>query len=440
MNNQYFLKVHGKMYLHLILSLLLLPLIINLGPILKLIFVPYVLFLIFSKDSQYFPALIILSSAGSTISIFIFIIIILLSFFNYNFLKRLHVDLLFLVSLIPLPFFLIQLFITLYNGENFLLDLQHWSLYLGIFPFFYGLIIGVNFNKNILSGIFIALVLLMLFSWASPLVGVIRLSSLISIYFLVIGVYIIFMFTKRSNIHWMLKLVGLIYVISLVLGFSEVKFHSFFSILLAFFIILAVRRNQFVFLKYLTNPFFYFSLGVLMIFIILNFQHYGETEINNYEIEYSNFSDYYDYIIYKAFSDRGVIWSGVWTSLRESNLWWPPEKPLIYDYITAGGTEFSEIQFGAHNIPLELMRNYGFILGILISVIYIIYLMKLSRSFFYFNNDFIFLSISATLFSIGLVIGMTGQSTLQPNSSFAFMGFIGVIISLKYFDFENQIK
>lgn len=424
------------MLLNLTLCLLLYPVMIHMGSITKLIFIPYILYMMFSKNPQYFPALVVLSAGGSTISFLLFFSSLIFSLTHFNYLIKAKVSFLFLLSLIPFPFFIFYLILNVYQGGNIINVLSHWSLYLGIFSLFYGVVIGAKSDQNVVFGTIIAIILLTIVSRLISIYGYIRLSSFAQVYLLSIGIVSIILFSNRIKINALLKYLGLLVLILFLTGKILLKFHSLFAVLLSVFLIIGIIKGWKNMIYIFYKPIIYVLLGLMVVFIASNYQNYGNNEMSYEKFDYSNFLEYPAYIQFKIFGDRGVIWSGVWNSLEKANLWWPPEKPLIYDYELASGSSVEDVEFGAHNIPLELMRNYGFILGVIITIFYLSSLLKLSKLFYFYKDSFFYLSVITTIFSIGLSTGMTGQSTLQPNVSFTFMGLIGIFISTYQFDSE----
>lgn len=419
-----------KMYLHLIFAIILFPILTQFGQLPKFIIAPYVLYLLLAKDPVFIPALIIISATGSTISVLILLTCIWISISNVQRIKEANSYFIFLASIAILPFFVYH-FVTrvILHGESFISVLVHWSLFLGIFPFFYGVIMGDRFNKEVIKGGVVAIFsLTLLSSLGSSVFGFIRLSSFTHVYLLAIGILIIFRYKQR--IPTVIRALGIINILLFVTGITELKFHSLFASILVVLLIMGVSKNWKIIIASFYKPVTYFFIVLMVVFVTRNALELGDVGLAKGAMDYTNFSDFPKYIQHKAFGDRGVVWKGVWNALTDQNLWWPPLAPIEYTIETVRGAEIEDIDYGAHNLPLELMRNYGFVVGGILGFIYVSTLIKMVRGIGIFKNDFILLSLVSLFFSIGFMTGLTGQSTLHPNVSFTFMGMVGVLLVL----------
>lgn len=419
----------GIMWLNIAFSLLLLPLLANAGSFIHIILLPVVFYMIWSEKLDYFPGLIILLISESFIIwviLFCCFVVVVVKWkrFFYSELRRL-----WLLSFIPLPFLswvvysrIGELNYTLVNG---IYPLQY---YLGLFPFFYGVLIVRNLKNYHLVGILMVLFISFIINisgiyeqtvriifFAIPLlitfciVDFIRKpssSANIIIRILSIVVLIIWVFINANT----LTILGSIFfavVIALNKKYSPVGLTRFFTSIWPFVItIIFVAITIKVVPSYRPNR--------------IRFQ-----ETDNRNMGYSDTGNILERIKAKSFSDRGPIWSSVWLEVTNGKNILPQVEYRDLKMIgRKGQIRYNAIQ--AHNIFLELLRRYGIVIGFIIGFLYISFIIKSGMIFRVNELNSYLLSISSSVFSVGVVGGMTGQYVLMPAFSFLFMGLAGI--------------
>ena len=89
-----------------------------------------------------------------------------------------------------------------------------------------------------------------------------------------------------------------------------------------------------------------------------------------------------------------------------------------------------EASFGGHNIYLELVRNYGYMAGILLCVEYLFIGIAARKIFLIKRLNPLFMLLAATSISIMIVGGLTGTYPAIMNFSIANFTILGVAYAL----------
>ena len=418
-------------YLHVIIAIALLPAYTKLGESFKYLAAPYVFYLVWSEKPQYYPALIIQMATGSTISLMVLLLCLIKTVLNYKKLKQITGSWLIWLAFLPAPYMFYLTFIRYFEMDLGLIgSFVPLAYYLSLFPFFYGILLSRNFNDFIFKAMIISLFLLFFIS-RFGILGLIRINTFSIVLLLVIGLITIMPFKISFHIDKVTKYLGLFTIISFFMTSSGEKFHITLSVLLAFGVLyLYLRRNKFL-LNNLVKPRIFIVLAVVAILIINSTYNYkGATDASDFS--YNKIEDFPSYIMFKALGDRGPIWYGVWHSVLDEKIYFPPLKVVGIDYLAVSGGLVEDSDIPAHNIVLELLRNYGLIFGFLFSGIYILMIIKFANVFRLKNQNPYVLLLSSVVFGIAIVVGMTGQFVLMPDFSLLLMGMAGICMGYSY--------
>jgi O-antigen ligase len=123
------------------------------------------------------------------------------------------------------------------------------------------------------------------------------------------------------------------------------------------------------------------------------------------------------------------LWDGVIQGISEKSKLLPPVEDWNISYRNIEGT-LMEVEFESHNLALEIIRKNGYIAGFVLIIIYLLGMYHAMGSLHYVNTYGIVLG--SMVIGAGISVFLTGQYTLQLNSSFFFMLIIGSIIRGKY--------
>ncbi len=400
-----------------------------LGEFFKILISPYVFYIAWSEKPKYIPALLIQVAAGTMISVLVLLIYFLKVIKYHSRLANELGKLIIFALILPAPVLIFQTILRLYLGYSIVDSFQPTIYYLGLFPFFYFVSIKDKIDNFIIHRIIIALILLFLATIFFNLENI-RINSFTTSFFLILWLLLFFSNIYKQLDIW-LKLGLLLIFTSLFIGFVDLKFHIIFIIILATITAIIKKKNKLFLLNFFVSKKIILLASLLVFLIIYNIYDY---RLSSYFYEretfsYENIFSYPDFIIYKAFGDRGLIWSGVWESISTNVEIIPPLliKNLIFKSFR--GVEI-EVTYGAHNIAFELIRYYGLLLGLINLIVYIYILVKLSTLFYYPHKSFIITILIALTFSTGLVIGITGMYVLMLNYSLLQTGFAGILYAL----------
>jgi hypothetical protein len=414
------------LYFHLGLAFLLLLAFQNLGELFKFIVAPYIFYMVWSENPRYFPALMVNSAGGSTIAIFILISCFLLTLKYFKQITSMFNIWLLILSFLPAPILFYQTLYRFYVLDfNFVDSVIPLGFYVGIFPFFYGLRMSKKFSRKNLKVIFISLIFVYIFNLLN-ISSSLRITAISFALFAVIGGIFVLPFKTKIKLSYYYKIAGILAIVLVLSGFYEIKFHLLGSIILSFIIIILYMWKQKILLEFFVKKRIILLSLIIITYVITQTYNYSSNKFNVSDFSYTDITTYPQFIAYKAIGDRGVIWNAVWKKSMHARYWVPP---LVVDDISFISLDRKKIEvtFGAHNLFLELLRQYGLIIGPIISIIYISMLIYLGRIFFKRIKNHYILFLAATIFGIGIVVGLTGMYTLMINFSFLFMGLTGIL-------------
>ena len=168
-------KKNKQLMLHLAIAFLCFPLYYLFGEAPKLLLLPYVCYMVWSQNPIYLPALFVHFTPGTTVSLFILLMCLIVSIVNLKKIKQRNLRVLCRLYLLLLPIFAYWFYINLTKHHlGFSKSLTYLGFYLGLFPFFYGLLIAHRINKNIYNKIILVLFILPFLSFLPLGVGAVR--------------------------------------------------------------------------------------------------------------------------------------------------------------------------------------------------------------------------------------------------------------------------
>ena len=131
-----------------------------------------------------------------------------------------------------------------------------------------------------------------------------------------------------------------------------------------------------------------------------------------------------------GFGDRAIFWDAAWIQLRELKPVWPlHDIPNISTYSLSGDL-LDDIEFGAHNTPLELLRIFGFVMGGLLIVCYIFCTVISARVFASKTIDAFMIPMFTVVFANVIIIFLGGTAAMLPNYALFTFGLMGVAYGL----------
>lgn len=252
--------------------------------------------------------------------------------------------------------------------------------------------------------------------------------SKLSIIFLLCGVLIehwLFMtvamppflyFTKGISSKW--KVICIF--TTLIILLSSTTFTIKLIVVFSWLFVLAFEKGRMV-SKLVTMKFSRWLIyGFPIIFMIYIVNNKPTGYITN------NSDDIFKKFKFKLFEDRGGIWSQTYEMISESNFFVVPAgRDIEFSDSNVFGDEMWGA--GAHNIYLEIARQNGLFVGILLSVIFSVFIFSLIRKIKYKEllSRYILISIA-----VYIVYGLTGNSLVYDGVGFLFWLIIGQLYNI----------
>ena len=417
------------MYIRLFVTFML-GLALNYVPgILKIVVIPYLYYLLVARSIENVPSLVLLFGLGTILNFAAIFVIIPLVWREITkgpsqFMKRSYYALLLLLP--------IYICITAYRvllGVNFVDAMTLNSYYTAYFIMLYGFTLPGLLSKKSLfeltqAGLIIVLLgyILRDFSTFSLLIRNGNYFTFISIAIIIAG----FRLEGKILSYTMLTL------LILVLGFLgvEVKFTAFIQISLSLYMVLRMKMNLFRGARRKLNKFerrviVLFPVIFLTITLSLFSSMLGgiAKEVDN--VSYLSLEN----AKFKIFGDRAVLWDGVIDGIAQNSELLPPVEGWNISFRNIQGS-MMDVEFESHNLALDIIRKNGFVAGFVLIVIYLSGMFYAMGSLHHVNPYGIVLG--SLVIGAGVSVFLTGQYTLQLNSSFFFMLIIGSIIKSKY--------
>jgi len=428
---------------HFLVALVLLPFQSMIPEVGKIALVPYLLYLVWSKNPLYIPSLIVLIAPGTTIAYSILLSTLLLTFTHFLSLKKRGIGWLVILALMPLPIFLYMTGVRVFSlGVSIVEALKPLGFYLGLFPFFYGVLVAPKVNNTVVSGILFTLFILPLYKFLPFSELTIRAYWFsLPVFFSLVGAKIILRKKFEMNNYWFV-LGGTFLILSLV-GLLGLKFTLIFSGLIALIALGSSLKRDTVVLKFLAKPRIILLSVLLVAFMINGAKKFSVQKSNAFlqqdELSYFVWDEFWTLLQFKAFDDRAIIWAGGWDTIIKTELWWTPYDVPQYSYETNKGANFKNVEYGIHNIGLELMRNYGIMVGGFITLIYLLFLIQGPGKYLFRNRKLDGLSILASAcIGTGLVGALVGQFVLMVTFSLILMSISGILFGIQAQKIKNQ--
>jgi len=391
-----------------------------LGSIYIITMAPLCMYLVLKKDAGYIPALAIHCMSQTSISFLILLSIVMICILNAKEIlgnKKLRLFFLILTSTLPL-FFLLTYQRMTHEHETWQVAFSYSVYYLSFWCFLYGYIMRntykPSFSRIILFSLIVCFILCNIFKLSEPSRG----FSVVIFYGMICGFYMLFSSSKMMGV--------------LVIGFSSMFFFTenmtFTQLITGLLgcVIIYFWLKKMRFLRALTGLFPYLIISALMVFVISTYDN-TFTGAHSDSMDFSSWNGFWSRAQFKLFDDRAVFWKAAWLQIVELHPLLPMhDMPLIIPV-----SNFSEIRtevyFGAHNTPLQLLRIFGIIMGSGLIFCYIKGTILGSSYLLIDNNsDIVGLLLIVTIISYSIVLFLTGTAAMLPVHSLFFFPLMGV--------------
>jgi hypothetical protein len=439
---------NSGMWIHIWLALPCLAMYF-IGPeIVKYMLIPYPIILLFKKEAKYIPAIIIHTLAGSSISYMLLLACFFLAIVNYRYLVAYRLHFLFLIISLPMPYMLFNFYIRFLVLKLPLSDsLNPIQYYLGVFPFFYGILVFRKMNKDILLALFYVFFMIMTFHTIRLFDFKYRITF--ALYPLFFAVFIISFLKNYTNYFPKgIKYIAYGAFLFFLLDIKEASLTLLLSIFVATLTIYRFKESKVLVLEKESNFYkFGFPISVILILwlVIANSGIDGSqtnTAVLHQSWDVTNVDQLFDRMIVKLTSDRMPLWKSVYNNtFVDFQLWLPPL--ILGEYwVEDSFGNYSEITYGAHNLFLELNRTNGIILGTLLFFVFSYMLVKGSQIFrlrmpkSLVTNHLIKMFYAAFL-AAGFFGTLFGQYPLMVGVSFSLLTLAGLSYGIYYDQIYN---
>lgn len=223
-----------------------------------------------------------------------------------------------------------------------------------------------------------------------------------------------FLYSSHTNKMWKFLSV----LVSLMLLIMNYSFTLKITVLLSWLLIY-INDNKFLFKKlynYKFSKIIFFVSPFLIIFYAIK-----DTSL----FSLTNDDGLVNYFQFKFFADRGALWFYTTNLILSSDFW---VVPAGRDILVSGST-YGDVLWGAgaHNIYLEMARQLGLFVTILLTVIMSFTIIKIIK----FTNKKNNLGKLGLVFAgVYLVFGMTGNSLIYDGVGFFFWLICGLIYKI----------
>lgn len=381
---------------------------------------PFVVWMVIKKNAAFLPALMIHCSSESSIMFAVFLTMMIICLFNAKAFKtQKMVKFIFNVLLVMAPIYLVLTF------QKMVLDSYEWqgalnytSMYLGGWAFLYCFLISDTFDTKALKLLLWSIALLYLFS---NIFHVIHWSKLSNCFMLIVPVYGFYFLLKSKRI--------IISVLLLLWGIPSflLSQHGTFTLFLTsvYAIVVFVLWNlEKKAATTITGIAPYIVILFLMAYGMLNYRtaQYGDYAEH---MDFSSAQSFINRAQYKFFGDRALFWDASWRQLLDLKPVFPIHDIPDIVAISAEG-RMSEVDFGAHNTPLQLLRIFGFLMGGCLIICFMTITNLTAKYFRNYNVYGMEVPIISIAVTNSLVLFLTGTAALLPGIALFTFGLMGI--------------
>lgn len=223
-----------------------------------------------------------------------------------------------------------------------------------------------------------------------------------------------FLYSSQKNNIWKFLSV----LVSFMLLIMDYSFTVKIIVVLSW-ILIYINDNKFLFKKiynYKFSKIVFFSLPVIIVFYAIN-------DISLFSL--SNDDGVIGHFLFKFFADRGALWFFTINLIINSDFWVVPAGRDI----VLSGSVYGDVLWGAgaHNIFLEMARQLGLFVTILITFLISISILKTIK---FSNKNNYLAKIGLMLAGVYLVFGLTGNSLVYDGVGFFYWLIIGIIYKI----------
>ncbi len=406
-----------------------------LGAKVSILLVPVVAWMMWKQDVRFYPTLVLLMAVyGYHLYVYLFacLIMSIVNWKKFDAYPRVVKGLLMFL-LIPVPLIVgVCIRNISYFGDTMSLAFEPLLMYLGVFPFFFGLVISKNFNKQdarliIYSSLVFAA---MQFIAAPSEEG--EGTETIRVIFLAIPIVICSITYGLFNRHFLVFTVpgGVLFFLYALVGWGNtltIMGSALFSAALLCFVQLRARS-----VVRGVNSLLPFILSIaFVVFVVTNYEKYAVSAYDK-SIKYDDLTSNWNWesikirFQVKTFDDRAALWRACWQDVSTEPYMVPNIgiKNLVVES-AVGNTYESDLY--AHNEFLQILRTLRWGLGLFLIVGYIAVIILGGRFLrLPLHKDEPMCPIMASTITVGIIGATTGHYPLMVTFSFMFTSLLGI--------------
>jgi len=402
--------------------------------------------MMFRLDVRYYPAMLLslaISVWCGRVMLIMSVLLVLMNLWTLRAHYPRQVLSWFIFLLLPLPLLL------WWGVQNYLAvriapatAFAQLSIYLALFPFFFGLLLSKQFTQRdsrllLLTTFIICILSFFAFERTPELLRTewdaekeyVRAEFIVIPTVYCCALYGVF----HPKMLWCTVAGGIIFLIA---SFSGNTLTLLVTAIVAFVILCGVLARSRVFIRALNSMLPYLASLSFVVFVILNSQKYSvrayDKAADYEELKTSlNWRDIQERIRMKTFDDRAVLWSASWNYIMDAPKW-VLNNSYIPQILSVEGSNFKQrdIELSSHNVYLEVLRQLRFGIGGFFLAGYFAISILGGRLLRLPSRDIIFTIILVTVLTVGIVGATTGQFILLANVSFMFTSILGLSYGL----------
>ena len=406
-----------------------------LGSSVTLLLAPIVAWGVWTLDARWYPALLLsMSVDGYNMYAYLLmsLIISVKNWRKFNAYPQVVKGLLFFL-LIPVPV------LIAFCVRNWLyLDgvpskaVEPMTMYLGVFPFFFGVLIARQISRRDAWSVLCVCILLAGMQFVTPFSVEGDRQETIRVVFLTIPVVVccvVYGLMKRQFL--VITLFGFFVILGYILTGKGNTFTILVSSLWACILVFFVRFRFKGLIKCATS-FFPFALSMIFVaFVAITFEKYA---LQSYDrtLIYEEFAKQWNWEAIKiraqikTYDDRAALWRATWGNVSKTPYWVPDVITENVVFETVSG-DYIESELSAHNQPLQVLRTLRWGVGSFLIIGYL-FISVLGGRYLRLpvKTDNPMLPIMAATVAVAIIGFTTGHYPLIPTFSFMFTSFLGI--------------
>ncbi len=392
-------------------------------------------YLVWRTDFKFFPALALLFLVTGVISFVVLVTMFCVVFVRWH-RGGLSRQIGRWPDILIIPLSLLVLYMTFlgcinkgfyYNQPHYL---ELWSL-LSLYAFYYGMEISRTVTPRRLLLLSISAIIVLMCDIANEL----RHSEVIRVLFLFGPFFVplaIWAFARKRWWYLLLAAMGCaLFFIAMNVGLPTFTLQGtgYLAGIMMVLYLLRLKKPLFMFRSLIA----FFAVFAFMVFVIINMASYsplvkyGRSSVSSGKLEVIDFNSLVEKIQMKIFDDRAVLWRAAWLdTTRAPYLARSSAIRSIRGTENAAGEMLGDIEYGAHNVYLEMLSRLRWPGGILFSVLFILFVVRAGGLLSVFRPNSVIMPMCITVVAVGIYGGMTGTFPVLYTFGFIFMTLAGV--------------